>query len=63
MTTRRSRPSRSRKSQAPPPEPRHDDVLVESAASAAATYPSDVPPMPPSLADELALVDAGWDAV
>lgn len=59
MTTRRSRPSRSRKPQAPPPVPRHDDVLVESAA---ATYPSDLPPMPPSLADELALLDAGWDS-
>ncbi len=62
MTTRRSRPSRSRKSQTPSPEPRRDDVLAET-TGVATVYPSDVPAMPPSITDELALLDAGWDSV
>ena len=60
MTTRRNRPPRARKQEAPAATP-HDDVIAQETPRVEAKYPSDAPPVPPSLAEELALLDAGWD--
>jgi hypothetical protein len=60
MTTRKNRSLRSRKQEVPAATPL-DDVMANEPPRIEAKYPSDAPPVPPSLAEELAVLDAGWD--
>ena len=59
MSTRRSRPPRSRKSRNPEASP--SDVPVIIPPTARAVHDDSMPPHPDTPEGELAAIEAGWD--